>query len=707
MRTVPRLAPVLLLTGAAVVLASVPAGAVGPAAAVAPYGLAWNVATVGLHSSSAAVGDFPAGRLAVIGDLSGHLHALRGDGTVAWDRIVDPVAGQPAAVESSAAIGNIDNSGQNSIVIGGGGVLPRNRSDNGGVVAYDGNGNVKWRFRTRDTFNTYTGGPPDGKSDGVTTTPAIGDVDGDGIPDVVFGSLDHFIYALRGTDGALIPGFPYDNRDTVFSSPALYDIRGTGRSSIVIGGDGTVNPPAGWTGKGFLRVLDLVGGSVRQSVVRQFNDIVGSSPTIADIDGDGRLEAVFSTGGFYNDNIDSHRLWAVHLDDGSDAAGWPVSTTGLLVTNPALGHVLADDPGRTDVVVGDRDGAVYAFRGNGTLGWRTLPGSQPGGRGNSGGGFDGGATIGDLQGNGMQDIAIPYGNGGALLIRGTNGSLIANVGDQRFASVSAPAIVDFGGTQGRQLIIGGFDPTDASFPRGNIASVRLPASTTPANSPLFRQTPDRVGAPRVAAGQVQSFVQALYADVLGRLASPTEITGWTRAIAAGADRGVAIAGFSGSTEYRQNVVTAAYQDVLNRVPERSGLDGWVANLAAGALTPDDLPRLFLQSNELYATAGGTDGAWVNALYQRALGRAASPGEQAGWAVTIQRAGRAEAVRGIYDSHESALRRVDKGYQRYLGRAAGGPEQQFWSASVIQAGDAALSRSLTGSTEYFMRARARY
>jgi len=155
------------------------------------------------------------------------------------------------------------------------------------------------------------------------------------------------------------------------------------------------------------------------------------------------------------------------------------------------------------------------------------------------------------------------------------------------------------------------------------------------------------------------------------------------------------------------VVTAAYQDVLNRVPETSGLNNWVANLAAGSIGPDDLPRLFLQSNELYATSGGTDMSWVNGLYQRALGRAAALSEQAGWAATVQRFGRAEAVRGIYDSHESALRRVDKGYQRYLGRAAGAPEQQFWSASVIQAGDAALSRSLTSSTEYFMRARARY
>ncbi len=490
-RLLARLSPLLLLSALSGAVVAVP----GSAHAAAVYDNEWQLVTAGLHDSSAAVGNFPAGRLAVIGDLTGHLRAIAGSGVVVWDRIVDPVAGQAAAVESSPAVGDIDGSGQDSVVVGAGAIDPRSRSDNGGVVAYDGNGNVRWRFQTRDTLNVYTNGPPDGKSDGVIGSPAIGDVNGDGVPDVVFASLDHFVYALNGRTGVPLPGFPYDSLDTVFSSPALFDSDGDGRMEIAIGGDATPNPLAGLFAKGYFRVLDVVGNTVQVRVQRTFDDIVMSSPAIGDIDGDGRMEAVFSTGGYYNDSADSRAVWAVHLDDGSDVRGWPVHTEGLLRTSPALGDVIPGDGGRPEVVIGDLDGGLYAIKGTGEIVWHTTPGSQAGGRGNNGNGFDGGPTIADLDGNGTQDIAMPYGLGGALLVNGANGTLQRVVGGTRYASVSAPAVVDFGGGAGRQLIIGGFSPADPLLAPGAITAVRLPATSAVPAWPLFHKDARRLGAP--------------------------------------------------------------------------------------------------------------------------------------------------------------------------------------------------------------------
>jgi len=99
--------------------------------------------------------------------------------------------------------------------------------------------------------------------------------------------------------------------------------------------------------------------------MRTFDDIVMASPAIDDIYGDGRPEAVFSTGGFYNDSADSRRIWAVHPEDGCPTPGWPQSTKGLVDTSVALGDVIPGGGGRPEVVIGDRSGAGYAFRGTG------------------------------------------------------------------------------------------------------------------------------------------------------------------------------------------------------------------------------------------------------------------------------------------------------------------------------------------------------
>jgi len=462
----------------------------GPDAHAAPaYPTAWTVPTAGAHDTSAAFGELPGGRVLVAADMAGTLRAIRADGSVLWSAMVDPVPGRPSAVESSPAIGDLDGDGRNDVVVGAGAIDPRDRPQAGGVVAFNPDGTVKWRFQTRDTLNVYTGGGPDGLGDGVISTPAIGDVDGDGVADVVFGSLDHWVYALRGTDGRPVPGFPFDNDDTIFSSPALHDVDGDGRLEIVIGGDATPNPLAGLNRRGVLRVLDAANGGVRQLLLRTFDDIVYASPAIGDLDGDGRLEAVFATGGFYNNAADSRRVWAVHLDDGSDVAGWPVSTDGLLQTSVALGDVVPGDGGRPEVVVGDRDGNVYAFRGNGQRAWK----SQPGPRGANGNGYEGGPTVGDLDGDGDQDVAIGYGLGGALMVDGASGRLIAVVGGTLYASVGAPAIVDFGAAGGRQLIILGWAPGVAGFASGQISAIALPPTTAAPDWPLFRKNERRLG----------------------------------------------------------------------------------------------------------------------------------------------------------------------------------------------------------------------
>ena len=65
------------------------------------------------------------------------------------------------------------------------------------------------------------------------SSPAIGDINGDGSVEVIVGSLDSSVYALRGTDGSLL--WFYKTGHWVESQPAIGDINYDGNIEIVVG----------------------------------------------------------------------------------------------------------------------------------------------------------------------------------------------------------------------------------------------------------------------------------------------------------------------------------------------------------------------------------------------------------------------------------------------------------------------------------------
>ncbi|NTW40391.1 MAG: DUF4214 domain-containing protein [Cellulomonadaceae bacterium] len=84
-----------------------------------------------------------------------------------------------------------------------------------------------------------------------------------------------------------------------------------------------------------------------------------------------------------------------------------------------------------------------------------------------------------------------------------------------------------------------------------------------------------------AGGTPSAWVEALYADVLERSASPAEIDYWTGRLAAGASRGAVAMGFLLSTEHLSSVVDGYYQWLLGRGLDASGKAYWVGQLQAG------------------------------------------------------------------------------------------------------------------------------
>ena len=427
----------------------------------------WN------RTSSPTIADVTGDRVPEIlfGSQDGWLQVLDADGrnVSGWPQPVVVVPGSAAtAVDSSPTVGDLDRDGSPEIIVGAGTNWPRANSGPGGVVVFRSNGSVKCRSR----MIPYAG------RDAVYSTPAVGDIDGDGYPDFAFGSFNHSVHALDRNCNEL-PGFPYFQDDTIWSSPVLYDVDGDNRAEVFIGCDSSAGPPVDWQG-GIFRRLDWQNGGVVQVWQRAIGDTFYSSAALGDIDGDGRFEVVTGAGDFFH-HPDGRKVWAFHIDDGSNVNGWPQETGGTTLSAPAIGDLDGDGRAR-EVVIGNSDGNVYAFRGNGQRMWVTRP--------STGTFVDPSPIIADVIGDRAEDVII--GNDGAtFLIDGRNGQEVQRVGE--LWSYETTAALGKFGSRGWRLITSAIS-TPLRTSRLEAYSVRAPSRTP--SWPMWRKNARHLGAPR-------------------------------------------------------------------------------------------------------------------------------------------------------------------------------------------------------------------
>ena len=197
---------------------------------------------------------------------------------------------------------------------------------------------------------------------------AVSDLNGDGFPDIVHGSAwgDRTIYAISGLDGTVIWSYDTHREDGhggwVYSVDTLGDVNGDGVPEVIAGVGGW---NSGSMGPRCVYVFDGASGTVLFR--HQANDAVITVAPIRDVNGDSYPDIIAGAGG--NSVRDNH----VYLVSGNPAENgrviWSYDTGGdvwWVISIPDL-----NGDGVDDVIAGNWSGMVLAISGaDGQLIWQ-------------------------------------------------------------------------------------------------------------------------------------------------------------------------------------------------------------------------------------------------------------------------------------------------------------------------------------------------
>ncbi len=307
-------------------------------------------------------------------DEGGNEAQLRRSFSVQWDPGLLP--GFPTRVDSSLeaspVLADLDGDGVLEVVIA---------SSGGEIHVFRGDGTEPEGYPLRVApppemadyggSAAYLAGAVDPeRGDGFIAAPAVADLDGDGVPEIVAATMAGAIYAW--SDGALREGFPvwsigrepeeFDGDDVwdrgFWAAPTLADLDGDAQLEIIV---------AGMDGR--LYIVDHGGrdwGPYPLELCHPDNcgrlgAPIVCSPAVGDVDGDGDLDLALGT----NETTEDARFSVSMLIDattGESLPGWPRATQGLvgeasLIPIVGEGHpasmALADLDGDGDLELAD------------------------------------------------------------------------------------------------------------------------------------------------------------------------------------------------------------------------------------------------------------------------------------------------------------------------------------------------------------------
>jgi hypothetical protein len=292
----------------------------------------------------------------VAGGLDGGLHFFRNTGNVVTPGFVavtgagNPLNGQDVGAGSAPALGDLDRDGDLDLVVG---------ESSGGFRYFENTGTEEV-----PAFVERTGAanPLDGQDVGADAVPALGDLDGDGDLDLVAGEGTGVFFTFENTGKVTSPAFaartgadnPLNGQNVGSSAtPAVGDLDGDGDPDLV----------AGEQGGAFHTLFNRAGRfTPRTGAANPLNgqDVgIRSTTALGDLNGDTRLDLISgNTNGQFNYFVNT-----------GTAANPAFSGTLLApdvgsLSAPALGDL--DGDGDLDLVSGEKYGAFFYFENTGS-----------------------------------------------------------------------------------------------------------------------------------------------------------------------------------------------------------------------------------------------------------------------------------------------------------------------------------------------------
>ncbi|MCI0452410.1 MAG: C25 family cysteine peptidase, partial [Candidatus Latescibacteria bacterium] len=382
------------------------------------------------------------------------------------------------------------------------------------TVDASGNESAPSPVQSGSTNPAQLAGWPIHMEDETASSPAVGDIDGDGDLEVVVG--DHYVYAwhhdgfelvdgdnsaltwgilntqgqnfvshvalatvdqVPGLDivaasrdtkqvfvfnaaGDVLPGWPRPVENTIRAGIAVGDLDGFyGNEIVAIDELGVVYA---WNVDGS-EYIDGDANPLTQGVLKRLPGTVPfhyPTPALADLDGDDKDEIVVGTM--------ADQLHAFN-DDGSNLPGFPLSFGGDVSGSPAIGDI--DNNGDLEIVVNIASGSVVALHHTGATMWtRSIP---------NGLFFAPSPALANIIGDAKLETFIPSSDGKLYGLSDTGADLAGFPVTYSTTAYteSSPIIADVDGDGFRDIVLGGEEKYIWGWDRNGIVLAGFPLST--------------------------------------------------------------------------------------------------------------------------------------------------------------------------------------------------------------------------------------
>lgn len=233
-----------------------------------------------------------------------------------------------------------------------------------------------WDLATGQLLPAWANGVSSGTNlqgiTGVYGPLTSGDLDGDGVPEIVSTSYSRYVTAFH-LDGSIM--WQWSNDDSISSGAVIGDIDRSGVPSVIVGGDASDN--GYFNAGGWVTCLSNTGNEKWRKFIP--NETVASDPTLADLNNNGYLDIVIGTGevfgveGLAGSRQAGNQILAID-PFGNFLPGWPYNTDPDETKNAQVLQSLAvadvTGTGQLDVIAIDRSGVLHVVMPNG----QDLPG---------------------------------------------------------------------------------------------------------------------------------------------------------------------------------------------------------------------------------------------------------------------------------------------------------------------------------------------